>query len=89
MFKKKGMNKMKKFRFLKYGFQHLLFRIENSKYIQIIINCLGFMLLITIFNNICNLYNISTLHRIISIFTISFSNIFIHKLLLILKKDKI
>ena len=63
--------------------------MKNNNDIKIIINCLGFMLLITIFNNICNLYNISTLHRIISIFTISFSNIFINKLLLILKKDKI
>ena len=62
--------------------------MKNNNDIKIIVNCMAFMLLITIFNNICNLYNVTTLHRIVFIFSISFSNIFIHKLLLILKKYK-
>lgn len=80
---------MKNFRFLKYGFQHLLFRIENSKYIQIVINSFGFMFLINIFNNICNLYNMSSSHRIICIFAISFSHIFTTRLYSMYKHYKL
>lgn len=63
--------------------------MKNNKYFKIVINCLSFMLLITIFNNICNLYNMSSFHRVISIFAISFSHIFTTRLFLMFDKDKL
>jgi len=63
--------------------------MKNNKYFKIIINCLGFMMLITIFNNICNLYNMSSLHRVICIFAISFSHIFTTRLCLIYENSKL
>ena len=48
--------------------------IKNCLYI--LFYCLGFSLFILFFNSICNIYNMTTLHRVLCILSISFSQIF-------------
>ena len=63
--------------------------MKDNKYVKITINCIGFLSLITIFNNICNIYGMLTLHRVICIFAISFSNIFSIPLFLMFENNKL
>lgn len=63
--------------------------MKDNKYFKIIVNCIGFVLLITIFNNICNLYGMSTLHRVICILAISFSHIFTMPLFAMFENNKL
>ena len=49
---------------------------KNKDYIKIIVCCLGFFILISIFNSIADIYSMGTLHRSICILSISFTHIF-------------
>ena len=61
--------------------------IFNNNGFRFFIYGLGFSILISIFNNIADIYNMSTLHRCISILSISFTHIFFVPLFDLFKRE--
>lgn len=55
--------------------------------IKIVICSLGFCFLLLIFNNIADLYEMSTFHRVISIFIISLTHAFFQPLFFLFDKE--
>ncbi len=59
----------------------------KSNNLKVVLYSLGFFTLISIFNSIAAMYNMSTFHRMISILAISCSHLFFVPLFTILKND--
>lgn len=56
--------------------KNLIKKILKNDNLKVGVYSLGFFSMIYIFNNIANIYNMGTLHKMICIFSISFTHVF-------------
>ena len=63
--------------------------MKNNKYLKVVICSIVYFVSIMIFNYICNLYNMTTLHRILCLILIIVSYTFMQPLLLMFQNNKL
>ena len=65
----------------------LMKKLLKNDTFKVFLYSLGFCTLMFIFNNIADIYNMSTIHRCISILSISFTHVFFVPLYILFNKE--